>query len=414
MASNVLNTIIMLRSGTEVERKNSPLVLKKGEAFVSYSSKVVGDEEVIQQQLYFGDGLTALKNLAPATLTPEEIKALVDAAAATLAVTDIPADAENSEFVEVSLTSADGETVQKFAIKGKNLGVSADENGVITLDNSELNNASKITIEKDTDDPDWAGVYKFYQGTKIVSEEVDDLENPIADSEGREPDDPDWEPTYGKKTVEKEVPDELLGEISLPKDMVVEDGEVVEITQEMIDEGDYPDSVTDPGWYITLKIANSEGTVLYVPAEGLVDSLKTEQDAKEVQLTIDTDKNEISAEIVEMSVMKLRNSENEDDVLILYGGGSGAPEDVVISLQVNEDNSNDLDIIISAGENGSVNWAVYAGTVILPGGELASGTVADYLKADGAIVTATGVLATAQPEDKFTVVVNGVSAVYTA
>ncbi len=115
---------------------------------------------------------------------------------------------------------------------------------------------------------------------------------------------------------------ELLGNIDIPKDMVVSSGSVVDITY---DNGHLYDGATDvteiikgtggtatsadAGKYIKLTIANADVDTLYIKATDLVDIYTAQQNATSVQLAISSS-NEISAVIVDgaVSTDKLANS----------------------------------------------------------------------------------------------------------
>lgn len=108
---------------------------------------------------------------------------------------------------------------------------------------------------------------------------------------------------------------EKLADIDIPKDMVVENGSVVDITYNSID-GKLYDGLTDvteiikgaggtataadAGKYIKLIIANAASNVLYIAAKDLVDIYTVEQSATQVQLAINN--NVISATIVAGSI----------------------------------------------------------------------------------------------------------------
>lgn len=82
-----------------------------------------------------------------------------------------------------------------------------------------------------------------------------------------------------------------VGTISIPKDMVVQSGEVI----------------TNPtghpaGTYLKLVLANSENTEVFVNVGTLVDIYEAEQNASQVQLAINSSTREISASIVAGSV----------------------------------------------------------------------------------------------------------------
>lgn len=110
------------------------------------------------------------------------------------------------------------------------------------------------------------------------------------------------------------VAGELLGNIDIPKDMVVSEGSVVNITY---DDGKLYDGSTDvteiikgaggtatsadAGKYIKLIIANATVDTLYIKATDLVDIYTAQQNATQIQLAIDSS-NVISATIVAGSV----------------------------------------------------------------------------------------------------------------
>ena len=108
---------------------------------------------------------------------------------------------------------------------------------------------------------------------------------------------------------------EKLVDIDIPKDMVVAEGAVVDITYDST-EGKLYDGVTDvtaiikgsdtpsaddAGKYIRLTIANATNDKIYIKATDLVDIYTAEQNATQVQLVIDNN-NEISATIVAGSI----------------------------------------------------------------------------------------------------------------
>lgn len=86
----------------------------------------------------------------------------------------------------------------------------------------------------------------------------------------------------------------VIGTIDIPKDLVVESGEVVTLA-EGNSEGQ------EPGTYIKLVLANS-GDVLYVNVGTLVDIYKAKENATQIQVAIDSATREISATIVEGSI----------------------------------------------------------------------------------------------------------------
>lgn len=105
-----------------------------------------------------------------------------------------------------------------------------------------------------------------------------------------------------------------IGNIDIPKDMVVEEGSVVDITY---DNGKLYDGATDvterikgqggtataadAGKYIKLIIANATSDTIYIAAKDLVDVYTAQQNATQVQLAIDSS-NVISATIVAGSI----------------------------------------------------------------------------------------------------------------
>lgn len=79
--------------------------------------------------------------------------------------------------------------------------------------------------------------------------------------------------------------------INIPKDMVLQSGQLVE------NPNGYPD-----GLYLELTLANSDNTKIYISVSDLVDVYTTEKNAAQIQLAI-TD-NVISAVIVDGSISK--------------------------------------------------------------------------------------------------------------
>ena len=113
------------------------------------------------------------------------------------------------------------------------------------------------------------------------------------------------------------VAGEKLADIDIPKDMVVEEGSVVDITY---DNGHLYDGVTDvteiikgaggtataadAGKYIKLIIANATSDTIYIAAKALVDVYTVEANASEIQLAI-SNANEISASVVNIDGAKI-------------------------------------------------------------------------------------------------------------
>ena len=85
--------------------------------------------------------------------------------------------------------------------------------------------------------------------------------------------------------------DNVVGTIDIPKDMVVESGEVVT----------NPEGQPE-GTYIKLVLANAANDVIYVNVGTLVDIYKAQASASQIQLAIDSASREISATIVAGSV----------------------------------------------------------------------------------------------------------------
>ena len=83
----------------------------------------------------------------------------------------------------------------------------------------------------------------------------------------------------------------LVGNINIPKDMVVESGSV-----EVNPEGQ------EEGTYIVLTLANATSDKLYINVGHLVDIYKAKAEAAQVQIAIDSETREISATIVAGSI----------------------------------------------------------------------------------------------------------------
>ena len=89
--------------------------------------------------------------------------------------------------------------------------------------------------------------------------------------------------------------DNVVGTIDIPKDMVVQSGEVVVLADNEV-EG------YAAGTYIKLVLANATNDEIYVNVGTLVDIYKAQANAAQVQLTIDSATREISAVIVAGSI----------------------------------------------------------------------------------------------------------------
>lgn len=111
---------------------------------------------------------------------------------------------------------------------------------------------------------------------------------------------------------------EKLADIDIPKDMVVEDGVVVDVVFDPSDDtlhegsisgtdvtaeikGSDPATSADAGKYIKLTIANAASSHLWIKATDLVDIYTAQQNATQIQLVIDAN-NVISATVVAGSI----------------------------------------------------------------------------------------------------------------
>ena len=111
---------------------------------------------------------------------------------------------------------------------------------------------------------------------------------------------------------------EKLADIDIPKDMVVEDGVVVDVVFDSSDntlhegsisgtdvtaeiKGSDPETSADAGKYIKLTIANAASSHLWIKATDLVDIYTAQQNATQIQLAIDAN-NVISATVVAGSI----------------------------------------------------------------------------------------------------------------
>lgn len=86
-----------------------------------------------------------------------------------------------------------------------------------------------------------------------------------------------------------------IGTIDIPKDMVVESGKVVKLTDGQV-EG------KPAGTYIELTLANATSDKLYINVGTLIDIYTAEADAQKVQIAIDPTTRKISASIVAKSI----------------------------------------------------------------------------------------------------------------
>ena len=111
---------------------------------------------------------------------------------------------------------------------------------------------------------------------------------------------------------------EKLADIDIPKDMVVEDGVVVDVVFDETDNSLHEGSISgtdvteeikgsetatsaDAGKYIKLTIANAASSHLWIKATDLVDIYTAQQNATQIQLAIDAN-NVISATVVAGSI----------------------------------------------------------------------------------------------------------------
>ncbi len=311
--TNTLKTRIVLRNDINTNREISTLVLLKGEAYIDYYTKTTTNDDgtsstVPQQKIYFGDGVTELRDLRPATLTPEETEQLIENGEYDISavhVPTVPANETNNTpaqdaYAKIQIGNKSGSSTDFISVKGAGSIEVEAVNDTITISDKELadkvtnvENAGRLTIIEDTSDTSYAKQYKFYQGITVI---------------------------HNDDGSETETPDRLLGTISLLKDMVVSKAELLKITQEDIDSGTYDGTgVTAPSTYIALTIANSDGTVLYLDVKSLVNDYEPEAGAEEIQIAIN-DGHKISASVVKLKTSKL--TDDPECTLVLDGGSS--------------------------------------------------------------------------------------------
>ena len=97
MATNTLNTRIILKNDTAANWSTSTLVLLSGEIAI----------ETDTRKAKFGDGTNVFKDLKYATLTPEEVQTLIEAASHTHDNKDV-LDATTASFTTALLTKLNG------------------------------------------------------------------------------------------------------------------------------------------------------------------------------------------------------------------------------------------------------------------------------------------------------------------
>lgn len=187
--------------------------------------------------------------------------------------------------------------------------VSAKDNSIIISNNSEIgvkisakaNN--NLTLETGSGEE---GLYVNVPAGTDYTVTIDEIAGQAGDA-------------YSKRYTVKQGPSgsqTTLANIDIPKDMVVEEGAVVDITfnsednklydgatdvTELIKGAGGTATAADAGKYIRLTIANATSDRLYISAKDLVDIYTVEANADKIQLAIDAN-NEISADIVAGSI----------------------------------------------------------------------------------------------------------------
>jgi hypothetical protein len=161
-----------------------------------------------------------------------------------------------------------------------------------------------------------------------------------------------------------------IGNIDIPKDMVVSEGTVVDITY---DDGKLYDGATDvteiikgaggtttaadAGKYIRLTISNATTDKLYIAAKDLVDVYTAQQNATQVQLAIDSN-NVISATIVADSI---GTTELDDDAVttakILNANVTKAKLDSGVQTSLGKADSA-IQEIVEGANNGEIKYTV--------------------------------------------------------
>lgn len=130
---------------------------------------------------------------------------------------------------------------------------------------------SVVTMKEDTTQTDYAKVYEIFQGDNTK-------------------------------------PENKVGTINVPKDLVVESGSVVVVTDEQAGTTGFP---AKAGTYIKLVIANAKDQVIWVDVASLIENYTAAKDATEVQLAIDPMTREISASLtqdVKDAIVRANNS----------------------------------------------------------------------------------------------------------
>lgn len=230
-----------------------------------------------------GDLATLRTQIGSLPVDTEEYDDLIDyidkqIAAGDLAITNSLADvATSGTAADVAVVDADnnftGDNVEDILAEiADNLSDGVDSKTIYLTDNGSTN--------------DYAKVYNLYQG--------------------------EWDPA--DSTVTGYVAPTLIGTINIPKDKVVEDGAVVNITFDSADNklkegetdvtalilGTGTPTAADAGKYIKLTLENVTDP-LYIAAQDLVDIYTPQANATQVQLAVSS-ANEISASIVAGSI----------------------------------------------------------------------------------------------------------------
>ena len=136
-----------------------------------------------------------------------------------------------------------------------------------------------------------------------------------------------------------------VGVIDIPKDMVVESGEVVV----------NPEGQTE-GTYIKLVLANANNDVIYVNVGTLVDIYKAAASAAQIQIAIDPSSREISATIVAGSVTETELADNAVTT-VKIANGNVTKEKLSTAVQASLDKADNADANAQAKANAALDAA---------------------------------------------------------
>jgi hypothetical protein len=268
------------------------------------------------------------------TLTPDDnknVKIQVQAGNDNITVTDtdgvIKISAKDQQFDASDITKDIDKLKDDVATNTSNVSTNATAIGTV----SDLNTTAKTDVVSAVNEVLATVETNATSGKITVSKAANATEGAIT-------------------TYEIKQGDTNIGVIDIPKDLVVKSGIVETYTADTLPTG--TNAPTEAGTYVVLTIANAEADKIYINVGRLIDIYKAEENATQIQISIDQSTNTISAVIVDGSIVTasiadkaVTSAKLDDSVNASLSKADSAVQSISINgTEVTKDSNNNINI----------------------------------------------------------------------